>query len=99
MFFTREENVFYLQENLNAEALAAADFSAVVEFPPEVRINAARVRTCDSVGVAALIWLLRSAVAQGVEPRWEALSAPVRTLLELYELNREGLIADAGTTD
>lgn len=62
------------------------------EFSTETLIiNGENVRQCDSVGIAALIWLTEKAREENVSLIWKNLPSAITHLLDLYELDLLGL--------
>lgn len=88
-----------LPEILTASGLQGEDFTSTLHLPPILMVSAANVRECDSVGIAALLWLLQQAERCGSMVQFQTLPTVITQLLDLYDLHNKELIFDAGTTD
>lgn len=90
-----EKHSLQLPARLTAETLQGQDFSQALNLPPQLTIDAAALAVCDSAGIAALLWLSKQAQQQDCQLLWQNLAPSVRNLLQLYELDKQGLIDDA----
>lgn len=97
---TAEGAALRLPSALTAAALCSYDFSKktpALSMP--LRIDGSAVEQCDSVGIAALVWLLQCCLRAGQMPQFVHLPDAVLPLLDLYKLHNRNLICNAGTTD
>lgn len=58
-------------------------------LPQIMDIDGSKVEACDSVGIAALIWLMRQAKQQGKELIVSDASPTLRAMCDLYNLTIE----------
>lgn len=93
------DGVLHLPEKLTLDELKTMDFSTALSLPEKVKVCGKAVKTCDSIGIAALVYLLKQAHAENVVLEWVNLPPTVLTLLNLYDLNNKDLIANAGKSD
>lgn len=80
-----------LPERLTFETFKDFAFRSF-SLPKRFVVDATSVRSCDSVGLAALLWLLREALKQNSEISWQNLHGTLLLQLKLYNLYQEGLI-------
>ena len=90
-----ENDRLVLPSALTAQSLRDTAFTNLSELPRTLRVDLGALTHCDSAGIAALIWLLRQAVAKDCRISWHHIAAPLRQLLTLYQLDTKELIVDA----
>ncbi len=91
-----EQGHLQVVENLTRQQLQPQSFQPLGRLPAAIQVNLVQVKSCDSIGIAALVWLLRQAHQQNSTLRWVNIPPAVSHLLALYHLEDEELIADAG---
>ena len=65
-----------------------------LNFPAAaICVDAAVLESVDSIGVAALVVLLRKARAQQVSIEWINISRPLRNMLAVYELDNGAFLS------
>lgn len=65
-----------------------------ITFPAQsVTVDAGRVEKADSIGVAALILLMRKAREQQIELQWVNIGEHLRKMLAVYELDNGAFLS------
>ena len=65
-----------------------------ITFPTQsITIDAGKVEKADSIGVAALILLIRTAREQQVELQWMNIGEHLRKMLAVYELDNGAFLS------
>ncbi len=91
-----ENGKIVLPAVLTAKVLRDSSYETLPELPKTLQVDCTFLERCDSTGIAALVWLLRQAVAQDCRVRWRYIDDSLRRLLTLYQLDTKELIVDAG---
>lgn len=82
-----QEAVFHFAPELTLQRLNGQSL-AVSAFPAQACVlDAAAVKTIDSIGVAAVVALYRSAHRAGVALQLQNADAAMRRLLQVYQLD------------
>lgn len=65
-----------------------------ITFPSQsVTVDAGKVEKADSIGIAALILLIRKAREQEIELQWVNISEHLRKMLAVYELDNGAFLS------
>ena len=68
--------------------------SRQISFPADsVTIDAHRVEKADSIGIAALVLLIRKAREQEIELQWVNIGEHLRKMLAVYELDNGAFLS------
>lgn len=82
-----------LPDSLRLSDCEAIDWDKVTFPGKSVVIDASHIHAVDSIGIAALVLLLRKAYEQKITVKWIGLGQQLRNMLAVYELDNGAFLS------
>lgn len=85
------QGVLQLAPNLTVHSLDRQSLDDITLDISVLTVDGSKLLHCDSVGVAALLWLLQQTAHHNITLSWKNLPPVLTDLLDLYELDLTGI--------